>query len=226
MNTITGRKNLSARDSSTSTASSSSSGGNHRKHNTEAHDAIVNEVVRRSIAERKFSKLRAFREVSDQLRARNVKAIPKNVFDNRFNNIAAKCMKSPSDSRSREISSGNRLLRKKCTLLMNPETEKVLQLILRENTHPLSSDRVYEALRTKLAGHKHIPTFRQVQDWIRNKLRCTRSVGTARSEEVDPLCGEVISVLKDGETDITGGSETSISHGDENDAGGSRGIVE
>ena len=76
---------------------------------------------------------------------------------------------------------------------MDPKIERVLQMIIDENQNrPISSDRIYAALRANLSGQKHIPKFREVFDWIQNKLRCSRS------READPF-----SVDKSGESEIS-----------------------
>jgi hypothetical protein len=84
VDTIKSMKNRS-RDSSNSSASSSRG-----RVYTAAHDAIVKEVVMRSIHENKLSKETAFREVSERFKAQNLEAISRAAFKYRFNKLVEK----------------------------------------------------------------------------------------------------------------------------------------
>lgn len=57
---------------------------------TAAHDAIVQEVVRRCIEERRLSRINAFREVSERFRAENLEPITRHTFKYWFNSFVVK----------------------------------------------------------------------------------------------------------------------------------------
>ena len=84
VDTIKSMKNRS-RDSISSSASSSPG-----RVYTAAHDAIVKEVVMRSIHENKLSRESAFREVSERFKAQNLEPISRAAFRYRFNKLVEK----------------------------------------------------------------------------------------------------------------------------------------
>lgn len=85
----------------TSCESSASRARSHlRTFYTPAHDAIVKEVVRRSIDEKKLSKKTAFLEVSQRFKAENLEPISRGAFYHRFNNIVGKETNMFSDLRA------------------------------------------------------------------------------------------------------------------------------
>lgn len=208
---------------SSSFRASTSSWGSQKNDYTKAHCAIMQEVVRRSIEARNLLEERAFREVCEQFRAQKLEPISRAVFNSFFRNIVARQAThiSSADIQRRGISSKvcpygaeDCCMRKKSKPSIDPEIERVLQLIIDENHFSISSDRVYAALRTKLPGNHNIPTFRQVHNWMQSKRPCSSSAGTVRSIEVDPYFSEVLAALLENEEDNSGGPETAILSGD------------